>query len=172
MNLGGSVMRLRQNNDPDRVRRYSSDRQLREIEERTLRNIRLYASQPADVIDERIQELGREWSIERFLQLNAAAIGISTAALAVLRSRKWGFATCVGLGFFLVHATEGFDPPIPLLRKLGVRTRGEIDREIYALKIIRGDFDHVEQTVAPSPEPAAAEALRAVGVRDGQPVGH
>ncbi len=157
-------MKLARSSEPDRVRRYTTELQLRRIDEKTVRNIRRYASQSDEAIEARIEELGREWSVERFLQLNVAAVGLTTALLAVTRNRKWGYATCAGLSFFLLHATNGFDPPLPLLRQLGVRTRGEIDREIYALKIIRGDFDDV-RALGGHREPAAVgAAVRAVGV--------
>ena len=39
------------------------------------------------------------------------------------------------------HAVKGWCPPVPLFRRLGVRTCGEIERERYALKALRGDFD-------------------------------
>ena len=32
---------------------------------------------------------------------------------------------------------------MPVFRRLGVRTAGEIDRERYALKALRGDFDRI-----------------------------
>jgi len=35
----------------------------------------------------------------------------------------------------LQHGLQGWCPPLPLLRRLGIRTRGEIDREKYALKV-------------------------------------
>jgi hypothetical protein len=44
-------------------------------------------------------------------------------------------------GFLLRHAIEGWCPPVPLLRRWGVRTRLEIEQERYALKLLRGDFD-------------------------------
>jgi hypothetical protein len=157
-------MPFRRHNEPDRVRRYTPDGQLRRIDEKMARMVRLYAAQPREMIDERIEELRREWSIERFLQLNAAAIGLTTALLAVTRNRKWGFATCGALGFFLLHATDGFDPPLPLLRQLGVRSRAEIDREIYALKLLRGDFDGVEPLEAQDEPPQIRHAAEAVGV--------
>lgn len=148
--------------EPDRVRRYTPRERLREIDAGMERRIRLYASQPANVITERIAELRREWSIERYLQVNVALVGLSTAALAVTKNRNWGIATCAGLGFFLFHAVEGFDPPIPALRRIGVRTRAEIDREIYALKILRGDFDAV---IAADDQASRADtALGAVGL--------
>lgn len=153
-------MQLRRRNEPDRIRRYTTERQLQRIDARTEHHVRLYASQPREVIDARIDELRREWSIERFLQLNAAAVGLTTAVLAVTRDRRWGIATCAGLGFFLLHALDGFDPPLPLLRELGIRSRAEIDREIYALKVLRGDFEQ-----ASSGEGSGGEtALSAVGL--------
>lgn len=47
------------------------------------------------------------------------------------------------LSFLLLHATQGWCPPLPLFRRLGVRTRGEIEKEKFALRFLRGDFDHV-----------------------------
>jgi hypothetical protein len=44
-------------------------------------------------------------------------------------------------GFFLQHAVQGWCPPLPVFRRIGVRTRREINREKYALKALRGDFD-------------------------------
>jgi hypothetical protein len=157
-------MNIRRDNEPDRVRRYTTENQLRRIDGKMADDVRLYASQPREVIDRRIEALRREWSIERFLQLNAAAVGLTTAALAATRNRKWGFATCGALAFFLLHATDGFDPPLPLLRELGIRTRPEIDREIYALKVLRGDFEGIEPVTATEEPPQVRRAAEAVGV--------
>lgn len=148
--------------EPDPVRRYTPREQLRRIDASMERRVRLYASQPPGMITERIDELRREWSIERYLQINVAVVGVSTAALAATRDRRWGVATCAGLAFFLYHAVEGFDPPIPALRKIGIRTRAEIDREVYALKILRGDFDDV--IAADDPTLRVDTALAAVGL--------
>lgn len=46
-------------------------------------------------------------------------------------------------GFFAQHALQGWCPPIPVFRRLGVRTQREIERERYALKALRGDFDQL-----------------------------
>ena len=59
--------------------------------------------------------------------------------------KKWLLLSGVVLGFLFQHAVQGWCPPVPLLRQLGIRTRGEIDREKYALKALRGDFDHLRQ---------------------------
>ncbi len=44
-------------------------------------------------------------------------------------------------GFLLQHAVQGWCPPVPIFRRMGIRTAREIDSERYALKIIRGDFE-------------------------------
>jgi len=69
--------------------------------------------------------------------------------------RRWFLLPTVVLSFLLLHAVQGWCPPVPLLRRLGIRTRGEIDRERYALKALAGDFEgvamdssNIEQTLA------------------------
>jgi hypothetical protein len=47
------------------------------------------------------------------------------------------------VGFFLLqHALQGWCPPLPVIRKMGVRTVEEINNERIVLKNIRGDFSH------------------------------
>jgi hypothetical protein len=48
-------------------------------------------------------------------------------------NRKWFLLSAAVQGFFLQHALEGWCPPLPTLRKLGVRTAQEIEAERYAL---------------------------------------
>lgn len=133
-------------NETNRVRRNTTPEILRRIDEQIERNVAYFSAQPREVISRRIRELQEEWSIERWLELNAATIGLTTVVLALTRDRKWALATCAALGMFLLHGLQGFDPPIPLLRRLGIRTRGEIDREVYALKALRGDFASIGES--------------------------
>ena len=49
-------------------------------------------------------------------------------------------ATFRPLPVLFQHAVQGWCPPIPLLRRLGIRTSREIEIERVALKILRGDF--------------------------------
>lgn len=145
--------------EADPVRRYTSEEMLEEIEMQIQHNIEFYGAQSPQVLGERIDELRREWSMERYLQLNVAALGFGTAFLALTTSRKWALLTCAALGFFLFHGLQGFDPPIPLLRKMGVRTRSEIDRELYALKLIRGDFNRLPRPETPEEKVPASEVM-------------
>jgi hypothetical protein len=153
---------LHPENETDPVRRYTSPEMLQAIEERLERTIRFYAAQPPELIAARIQELKREWSIERYLQVNVSVAAFLTAFLALTRRRGWALVTCTALGFFLYHALQGFDPPIPLLRKFGARTRREIDREIYALKALRGDFNTLQKQQPHEFNVPASEIIDAV----------
>jgi hypothetical protein len=149
--------------DSDRVRSNTPLDILKQIDAQIARNVRYYAAQPSEMIAQRIEELESEWSIERWLELNASAIGFTTLLLALTRNRAWSLLTCTALSFLLLHALQGFDPPLPLLRKMGVRTRGEIDREAYALKALRGDFPATSNPgTADFLDEKAEAALRAV----------
>jgi hypothetical protein len=64
--------------------------------------------------------------------------------------------------FLLQHAVQGWCPPLPLLRRLGLRTETEINRERCALKALRGDFREVEPAANEQVREKATEALRAV----------
>lgn len=150
--------------EPDRVRRSTTAEQLRWIDRQIEANVRHFASQPPEVIERHIAELQAEWSVERYLQVNVAVVAGGSALLALTHDRRWGFLACGALGFFLLHALQGFDPPLPVLRRLGIRTRSEINREIYALKLLRGDFEGVEPVSEGSAAASVEAALRAVGL--------
>ena len=127
----------------DRVRRRTSPEVNRRIDTDIEKNIRYFATQSREAIDQRIRELDREWDIERTLETNAASLGLIGLSLGVLGKRTWLGLPGVVLGFLLMHAIQGWCPPVPIFRRAGVRTQQEIDREKYALKILRGDFDHL-----------------------------
>ena len=127
-------------NETDRVRAATNSDVLREIDEKIDCQIRYYATQPREVISRRILELEREWDIERWLESNASALAFTGVALGIFSSKKWLILSALVTGFLFQHATQGWCPPVPVLRRLGVRTRSEIDREKYALKMLRGDF--------------------------------
>jgi len=120
----------------DRVRRATAAEINQHIDRLTESNIRSYLNSNHDVIRRRIAELDREWDIERVLETNASALALTGLALGVTVDRRWLLLPAAVLGFLLQHATQGWCPPLPLLRRLGVRTRGEIDREKYELKAL------------------------------------
>lgn len=119
--------------DPDRVRRATSAAINRAIDRETDRNITRYAAMSDQRIRERIRELDQEWDVERVLELNAATLGLTGLVLALNVDRRWLALPGVVLVFLLQHSVQGWCPPLPILRHLGVRTRGEIDREKFTL---------------------------------------
>lgn len=117
----------------------------RRIRRKTEENIAFYGSAGNKAITLRLDQLDREWDIERALEANAASVGLLGLALGTFVDRKWFALPAVVSGFLLQHAVQGWCPPVSLFRRLGVRTREEIDYERYALKILRGDFKEAPQ---------------------------
>lgn len=129
----------------DRVRAHTRPEINRQIDRQLEQRLRFYAVQDKQTITERLAELDREWDMERTLQANAASLVLLATILGTVSSRKWFVLPALVSGFLLKHALQGWCPPVPLLRRLGVRTRLEIEQERYAMKILRGDFDHLLQ---------------------------
>ncbi len=146
----------------DPVRAATDEEVLRKIDSKIEENIRFYASQGGEAISRRIAELDQEKDIERYLALSASGVGLGSVVLSFIGGRKWLLVTGVVLGFLLNHSISGWCPPVPLLRKMGVRTRSEIDKEKYALKILRGDLDDVREKLEQLKKNPAQEVLRSV----------
>jgi hypothetical protein len=104
----------------------------------TENRIRYYAKHPEE-IDQRLAQLNEEWDVERVLEANASALALGGIALSVFH-KKYLFFSAAVLGFLHLHAQQGWCPPLPILRRAGVRTQTEIEYERYALKLLRGDF--------------------------------
>ncbi|HWA25849.1 MAG TPA: hypothetical protein VG734_09320 [Lacunisphaera sp.] len=145
----------------ERVRRHTRPLVNERIDRRTAATVLAYSTKSEGALTVKIDQLEREWDIERWLQTNASALALLGVVLGVTRNRRWLGLTGGVLGFLFLHATQGWCPPLPLLRRLGVRTRAEIDRERVALKFLRGDFDHVR---LPSGEINLRSLLRATEV--------
>jgi hypothetical protein len=118
----------------DRVRSSTAFQVNEEIDHQTDINIHRYKNKNKAEILERIQMLDKEWDIERVLEVNASTLALMGLILGLTTNRKWLFLPGIVLPFLLQHGLKGWCPPLPLLRRLGIRTRGEIDREKYALK--------------------------------------
>lgn len=131
-------MNLSQAEDPsrssaDRVRRSTPEATNREIDRRMEMSIGRYISEGPQSMRRRIADLDNEWDVERMLEVNASTLALSGLVLGLTKNRKWFALPAVVLPFLLQHGLQGWCPPLTLLRRMGVRTRGEIDREKYAL---------------------------------------
>lgn len=114
-----------------------------DIAAETEQNVAAAAAGGPAAIDRRLKELDHEWDIERTLEANAASLTVLSVLLGATVSRKFFFFPAVVGGFLLQHAIQGWCPPVPLFRRLGIRTQPEIERERYALKALRGDFQEI-----------------------------
>jgi hypothetical protein len=143
-----------------RVRRNTAESINRKIDDQIERNVRYY-SVHTEEIARRLDELDQEWDLERMIEANAAALALTGTVLGLTQHRKFLLLPAAVTGFLLQHAIQGWCPPVPLLRRFGFRTADEINRERYALKALRGDFDSVADKKTPTT--SASAALKAVG---------
>lgn len=143
----------------DRVRNHTADQVNRNIDQKIAEQVHHYANQPT-AIAQRLQELEREWDTERVLEANASVLAFTGLMLGVFVNHQWFWLTGIVLPFLLQHAIQGWCPPLPVIRRLGVRTRNEIDQEKYTLKALRGDFDGLCST-GDDPSAKAEMALQA-----------
>ena len=110
----------------------------RRIWQRTQRNIAYFARRP-DLIPARLRQLDREWDIERVLETLSSALSITGILWTLRRKRLWLILPLAVQAFFLQHAIQGWCPPLPFFRRLGVQTQAEIAHERHALRAIRLD---------------------------------
>jgi len=116
------------------------------IDEKIKENIRKYVDQGKGAIDERIRELDASWDVERALQLNIAVLALG-GFLLYKSNKRWLIISVIVSIFLAQNAVQGSCAPSKLLRLFGIRSRKEIDREKFALKALRGDFDNIRHDI-------------------------
>ncbi len=120
----------------NRVPAHTAEHVNQQIRRRTERSVEYYRQHPQQ-IGRRLRELDRECDIARTLEANAATLVVAGAVLGLTVDRKFlGIPLVVG-GFLLQHALQGWCPPLPVFRRLGLRTAAEIQDERSALEAIR-----------------------------------
>lgn len=129
-----------------RVRENTPEKYNQKIDVEVEDIIEKYRHLSTDEITCRLAGLKKEWDIEKTLVVNASSLALTGLILGTIGSRKWYFLPIIVSSFLLRHGIQGWCPPLPLFRKFGIRTRQEIDEEMYALKILRGDFDTVSSS--------------------------
>lgn len=127
----------------DRVRASTSQEVLERLDEERVQRVASCVAAAPGEIAEHLRSLDREWDVERVLEANASALTLIGVALSAVHSRRWLVLPAVVPAFLLQHAIQGWCPPLALIRRLGVRTRREIDAERTALMALRGDFADV-----------------------------
>ena len=137
-----------------RVERSSAEEINARIERETVASLAHVAAHGREAIARRLEELDREWDIERTLEANAATVTLVALGLGFTVDRRWFAFPVVVAAFLLQHALQGWCPPLPIFRRRGVRTEREINLERTALRILRGDF----QTTTNDPHEALQQA--------------
>ena len=145
----------------ERVPKHTSEAINEQIRRQTEENVDRYQNANDDEIQERLGELDREWDVERLLEANAATACLVGLTLGATVDRKWFVFPAVVAGFLLQHALQGWCPPLPVFRRMGVRTASEIDYERYALKALRGDFDKFCKAASKGERENAAQTIQA-----------
>jgi hypothetical protein len=115
------------------------------IRRQTDASVARYAAAGPETIGRRLAKLDEEWDTERCLETMAPTITLIGITLGLAVNRKWFALPLLVQSFFLQHALQGWCPPLPILRRLGVRTAAEIEEERYALKALRADFREVSE---------------------------
>jgi hypothetical protein len=145
-----------------RVPLSTSEEANEQIRKQTEANVARYVAAGPAAIERRLHELDREWDIERTLEANAATVALMGLGLGAFVNRRFFALPAVVASFLLQHAVQGWCPPVPLFRRLGIRTQFEIEQERYALKAMRGDFREVSNASIQDGKRVAEDALRAV----------
>ncbi len=134
-----------------RVTRSTAPAVNRKIRQTTERNVESFHGADSETITRRLEELDREWDIERFIEVGASVhvlLGLMLGWRVNRRFYNWSAL----IAFFVIgHALFGWFPVLPALRRLGIRTETEIEEERLALRILRGDFhdtDDARQALA------------------------
>ncbi len=132
----------------DRVSSQTADEVNKFIRQQTEHRIECCRRAGRAAIERRLHELDEEWDIERTLEANAATASLVGLLLGATIDRRWFAFPAVVSGFLLLHSLQGWCPPLPIFRRLGVRTASEISFERNALKALRGDFSAVQSSTS------------------------
>lgn len=123
----------------NRVANHTSPAVTERILLKTEQRIAYFTNHPDD-IGARLRELDAEWDIERTLATGSSTLTLTGLLLGLGVNRKWLLLSLGVQAFYMQHAMQGWCPPLPVFRRMGIRTQYEIEQERYALKAIRGDF--------------------------------
>jgi hypothetical protein len=121
---------------------------------RTEANLAFYRENPT-LIAARLEELDDEWDTRRVLQVATSGLTLGSFWLSLTKNRAWSLLTVALAGGSLHHGLTGQSPAEDLVRRLGFRTRDEIEFERRSLLRIdfvdtRNRLDGTDDLTAPS----------------------
>ena len=123
----------------DRVREHTAPEVNRRLDDMAEASIERTVAAGRDSIVRRLAQLDSEWDVDRALMMNfAIAGGISfltglrrytTSPPFAPRRKGFLYFFTAQLGFLALHAAAGWCPPVVVFRRLGFRTKTEIETE-------------------------------------------
>lgn len=119
----------------DRVRKHTLASVNDQLDRATEDRLTWFGDHPEQIAD-RVAELEREVDVERVIEVEAALTILLGIGLGLGRSRRWFLLPMFAGGMLLLHNVAGPYPLLPLLRRLGFRTQGEIEWERWQLEKI------------------------------------
>lgn len=115
---------------------YESVQEAARVNERRLeQNIAFFRDNP-EGLEQRLGELGEEWDVDRVIHVAAGAGALAGFGLALTKGRLWLLAPLAIAAGELHYGLTGQSPGADLVRRLGFRTRDEIEAEASALRAL------------------------------------
>lgn len=130
---------------PDRVRQNTREEINARIDRQIERNTSYMSTQSPEVIQERLIELDGEIDIETLLGRMSSTVSLAGLALGAVANKRLLIIPAMIQAFYLNHMIRGWCPPLPVLRRLGVRTSKEIEKEKQALMDLLANPENREQ---------------------------
>ena len=111
----------------DRVRLHTAAEVLRRIDDVTVDSLARCTRDPTET-KRRLEQLDREWDVDRALEAEAATMGLLGLALGAWVRKEFLALPAIVAGAVLVQAVTGRYPLMPVFRRMGLRTSKEIER--------------------------------------------
>lgn len=118
----------------ERIQQHTPEDINKKIQNKIQQNIDYYKGRDRREIQERIEELNKEWDTERVLEANASTLVVIGSVLGFFVNKKWNLLPGIVGAFLFQHAIQGWCPPLTVIRQLEVRTASEIIEEKNALE--------------------------------------
>jgi hypothetical protein len=123
----------------ERVANNTSEEYRQQFEQQLRQNISRYMHADRQTIDRRIEELDREWNLERAIELEAPSMIALGVVLGLTHNRKWFGLSVFAASMVILHNTQGWYPLLRVFQRMGMRSQNDIEQERQALRVLRKD---------------------------------
>lgn len=112
----------------DKVRQMTPRSVNEKIDRQMLQRVEEISAQGPEAIKGRLQELEKEWDLDKVLMLNFSVL-VFAQLLAARKDKRWLWGPIIQTPFMAMHAILGWCPPSLWFRPMGFRTDKEIQSE-------------------------------------------